>query len=405
GKGDVTALRGRVATIAAAALSSDAAREDQGPTLAGIDVLESEGFARLRGKRIGLVTNQTGQSRAGVSTIDLLAGAPGVTLSALFSPEHGIRGQLDEHVPSSRDERTGLPIYSLYGETRRPTAAMLAGIDALVVDLQDVGARFYTYAATMAYAMEEAGARRLPVVVLDRPNPVNGSGVEGPYQDAVAVGFNGYLPMPIRHGLTMGELARLFNGEKALGVDLTVVAMKNWRRDEWFDATGLPWVNPSPNMRNLNAAALYPAIGSIEGTNISVGRGTSAPFEQIGAPWMDGGAVASALNARQLPGVRFYPVTFTPAPGAKLAGQVCRGVFLVVTDRVQLQPVRVGVEIAATLSALYGSRFTLEEAATLLGSKATLEKIRAGEDPAAIAGAWRADEARWRQVRAKYLLY
>jgi uncharacterized protein YbbC (DUF1343 family)/CubicO group peptidase (beta-lactamase class C family) len=405
GKGDVTALRGRVATIAAAALSSDAAREDHGPTLAGIDVLESEGFARLRGKRIGLVTNQTGQSRAGVSTIDLLAGAPGVTLSALFSPEHGIRGQLDEHVPSSRDERTGLPIYSLYGETRRPTAAMLAGIEALVVDLQDVGARFYTYAATMAYAMEEAAARRLPVVVLDRPNPVNGSGVEGPYQDAVAVGFNGYLPMPIRHGLTMGELARLFNGEKALGVDLTVVAMKNWRRDDWFDATGLSWVNPSPNMRNLNAAALYPAIGSIEGTNISVGRGTSAPFEQIGAPWMDGAAVASALNARHLPGVRLYPVTFTPAPGAKLADQVCRGVFLVVTDRVQLQPVRVGVEIAATLSALYGSRFTLEEAATLLGSKATIEKIRAGEDPAAIAGAWRADEARWRQVRAKYLLY
>jgi uncharacterized protein YbbC (DUF1343 family)/CubicO group peptidase (beta-lactamase class C family) len=405
GKGDVTALRGRVATIAAAALSSDAAHEDHGPTLAGIDVLESEAFARLRGKRIGLVTNQTGQSRAGVSTIDLLARAPGVKLSALFSPEHGIRGQLDERVPSSRDEGTGLPIYSLYGETRRPTPAMLSGLDALVVDLQDVGARFYTYAATMAYTMEEAAAHRLPVVVLDRPNPINGSGVEGPYQDAVAVGFNGYLPMPIRHGLTLGELARLFNGEKALGVDLTVVAMKNWRRDDWFDATGLPWVNPSPNMRNLIAATLYPAIGAIEGTNISVGRGTSAPFEQIGAPWMDGAVVASALNARQLPGVRFYPVTFTAAAGAKLAGQVCHGVFLVVTDRAQLQPVRVGVEIAATLSALYGSRFTLEEAAPLLGSKATIEKIRAGGDPAAIAGSWRADEARWRQVRAKYLLY
>jgi uncharacterized protein YbbC (DUF1343 family) len=406
GKGDVTALRGRVATIAASALSSDAVPEaEHTPALTGIDVLESEAFARLRGKRIGLVTNQTGQSRSGVSTIDLLARAPGVRLSALLSPEHGIRGQLDERVPSSRDEKTGLPIYSLYGETRRPTAAMLDGIDALVVDLQDIGARFYTYAATLAYAMEEAAARRLPVVVLDRPNPINGSGVEGPYQDAAAVGFNGYLPMPIRHGLTMGELARLFNGEKALGADLTVVAMKNWRRDDWFDATGLPWANPSPNMRNLTAAALYPGIGAIEGTNISVGRGTSAPFEQIGAPWMDGTAVASALNARELPGVRFYPVTFTPAAGAKLADQVCRGVFLVVTDRARLQPVRVGVEIAATLSALYGPRFTLEEAATLLGSMATIEKIRAGDDPAAIAASWRTDEARWRQVRAKYLLY
>jgi uncharacterized protein YbbC (DUF1343 family)/CubicO group peptidase (beta-lactamase class C family) len=409
GKGDVTPLRGRVATIAAAALSGDAGRERETfpRTLSGLDVLESEGFSRLHGKRVGLVTNQTGQSRTGVSTIDLLAGAKvnAVKLAALFSPEHGIRGQLDDRVPSTLDEKTGLQIHSLYGDRRRPSAAMLDGLDLIVVDLQDIGARFYTYPATLAYVMEEAAKRRLPVVVLDRPNPIGGADVEGPYQDASAIGFNGYLPMPIRHGLTIGELARLFNGENRIGADLTVVAMKNWRRDEWFDGTALPWANPSPNMRTVTAATLYPGIGAIEGTNISVGRGTDTPFEQIGAPWIDGPALASALNARELPGIRFYPVTFMPAAGAKLGGQTCYGVFLIVTDRGRLQPVRVGVEIAAALSSKYGRQFTLEDASLLLGSKAVIEKIRAGEDPASIAVSWHADEERWRRTRAKYLLY
>jgi uncharacterized protein YbbC (DUF1343 family)/CubicO group peptidase (beta-lactamase class C family) len=445
GKGDVTALRGKVATVAAAALisSADVASANAGarafpvpgarafqasatavnrsaeslalprdrapalhpPTLSGIDVLAAENFARLKGKRVGLLTNQTGRSRQGESTIDLLARAPGVTLVALLSPEHGIRGVLDEKVPSSRDEKTGLPIHSLYGDTRRPTDAMLDGIDMLVVDLQDIGARFYTYPATVGYILEEAARRKLSVVVLDRPDPIDGFDVEGPFQDAAAVGFNGYLPMPIRHGLTLGELARLFNGERNIGADLSVVAMKNWRRDEWFDDTGLAWANPSPNMRNMVAAIVYPGIGAIEGTNISVGRGTDTPFEQLGAPWIDGPALAAALNARGLAGVRFYPVSFTPTAGAKLAGQLCQGVFLIVTDRDRLRPVRVGLEVASALARLHPAQFKLEDAAMLFGSKAMLQRIRAGEDPAAIAASWAQDEAKWRLTRAKYLLY
>ena len=429
GKGDVTPLRGRVATVAAAALMSTedlsaitgvarpfqgresggperaAPRANHEPALTGIDVLLADHFSRLRSKRVGLLTNQTGRSQRGISTIDLLAHAPGVTLVALFSPEHGIRGQLDEKVDSSRDEATGLPIHSLYGDTRRPTDAMLAGIDTLVVDLQDIGARFYTYPATMAYVMEETTPRNIDVVVLDRPNPIDGFDVEGPYQDASAVGFTGYLPMPIRHGLTIGELAQLFNGENRLGARLTVVPMRNWRRDTWFDETALAWVNPSPNMRNLLAATLYPGIGAIEGTNISVGRGTDTPFEQIGAPWINGPELASALNARALPGVRFYPVAFRPSAGAKLGGQTCQGVFMIVTDRDRLRPVRVGLEIASALSRLYGEQFKLEDAASLLGSKATIARIRSGDDPAAIAASWAANEAKWRLTRAKYLLY
>jgi uncharacterized protein YbbC (DUF1343 family)/CubicO group peptidase (beta-lactamase class C family) len=440
GRGDVGDLRGKVATVAAAAVmtaeESAAARESaliaarvlrlarpdpstssgEGrarsgqalraePVLTGIDVLAAEGFARLKGKRVGLVTNHTGRSRDGASTIDLLARAPGVTLVALFSPEHGIRGVLDEKVDSSRDAATGLPIHSLYGETRRPTETMLTGIDTLVVDLQDIGARFYTYPATVAYVMEEAAKRKLSVVVLDRPNPIDGFDVEGPFQDAPSIGFNGYMPMPIRHGLTLGELARLFNSEKSIGADLSVVAMKNWRREDWFDDTGLLWINPSPNMRNLLAATVYPGIGSIEGTNLSVGRGTDTPFEHFGAPWIKGPELAAALNARAIPGVSFYPIAFTPAPGAKLGGQACQGVFIVVTDRERLRPVRLGVEVASALSKLYGQEFRLEDAAYLLGSKSAIARVRSGDDPAAIASSWTADEAKWRLTRAKYLLY
>jgi uncharacterized protein YbbC (DUF1343 family)/CubicO group peptidase (beta-lactamase class C family) len=428
GKGDVTPLRGRVATVAAAAVMTQSpvgrpfqgrrvggadtsgaaeshARDVTPPTLAGIDVLAAENFAPLRGKRVGLLTNQTGQSRGGVSTIDLLAGARDVKLVALFSPEHGIRGTVDDTVPSSRDNGTGLPIYSLYGETRRPTPAMLQGIDTLVIDIQDIGARFYTYIATVGYVLEEAASRKFAVVVLDRPNPVDGFDIEGPSLDAAATGFVGYLRMPIRHGLTLGEMAQLINGERRLGADLTVVAMKNWRREDWFDATGLPWANPSPNLRNMLAATLYPGIGALEYANVSVGRGTDTPFEQVGAPWIDGNALSAALNARALPGIRFYPVTFAPAAGAKLGGLTCHGVFMIVTDRDRLRPVRVGVEIAAALSKMYGTQFTLEENAPLIGARATIEKIRSGIDPAAIAASWRADEEEWRRVRAKYLLY
>jgi uncharacterized protein YbbC (DUF1343 family) len=432
GKGDVTPLRSKVATVAAAALMTAediAARSREAPgarfqpsgtsetfrsperlvlhpaTLAGIDVLAAEGFARLKGKRVGLLTNHTGRSRDGASTIDVLAHAPGVTLVALFSPEHGIRGLLDEKVDSSRDQATGLPIFSLYGDTRRPTEAMLAGIDTLVVDVQDIGARFYTYPATVAYVLEEAAKRKLAVVVLDRPNPIDGFDIEGSFQDVASIGFNGYLPMPIRHGLTIGELARLFNGEKSLGANLTVVAMRNWRREDWYEDTGLSWVNPSPNMRNMLAATVYPGIGAIEGTNLSVGRGTDTPFEQLGAPWIKGPELAAALNARGVPGVRFYPVAFTPAAGAKLGGQACQGVFIVVTERERLRSVRLGLEVASALSRLYGQQFKLEDAAYLLGSASAIARIRAGDDPAAIVSSWAGDEAKWRLTRAKYLLY
>jgi uncharacterized protein YbbC (DUF1343 family) len=304
------------------------------------------------------------------------------------------------------DEKTKLPILSLYGDTRRPTAEMLDGLDAIVVDLQDVGARFYTYPTTVAYVLEESAKRKLPVFVLDRPNPVGGWQIEGPALDADQAGsFTGYVQaMPIRHGMTIGELARLYNGENRIGADLTVVAMQNWRRDDWYDETGLPWIGPSPNMRNLNAAALYPGIGAIETTNLSVGRGTDTPFEHVGAPWIDGVPLADALNARAVPGVRFYPVRFTPA-SSKYAGEECQGVFVIVTDRTALRPVRVGLEIASALARMYPAQFTLEDALRLFGSRDTLARVRAGEDPSSIAASWSAAEAKWRLLRAKYLLY
>ena len=426
GTGDVTPLRAKVATIVASSLtgeSSNALRAlafsrqtfaSQTPAVAeapmppvetGIDVLRASGFAALKGLKVGLLTNHTGRARDGSATIDLFAGAPTVPLVSLFSPEHGIRGILDASVPSTTDQKTGLPIYSLYGATERPTADMFAGIDAVVIDLQDVGARFYTYMTTMAYVMEEAAKRKIKVFVLDRPNPIGGVQIEGPALDASEAGFTGYLPaMPIRHGMTIGELARLFNGERKIGADLTVIAMKNWRRDEWFDETGLAWVNPSPNMRTLYAATLYPGLGAFEQTNVSVGRGTDTPFEQIGAPWIDGSRLADALNARHLAGVRFYPVRFTPA-AATFNGEDCQGVFIVVTDRTAVRPVRVGVEIASALVKLFPGRLHVDMAHRLFGSADGLSRVAAGEDPASIAASWAGAEARWRQVRAKYLLY
>ena len=291
------------------------------------------------------------------------------------------------------------------GDTRRPTPEMLKGLEVLVFDIQDIGARFYTYMSTVAYVMEEAAKRKLPVLVIDRPNPIGGVQIEGPALDASAVGFTGYFPaMPIRHGMTMGELAQLFNGENKIGADLTVIKMKNWKRDEWFDETALPWVNPSPNMRNLNEATLYPGIGAIEGTNISVGRGTDTPFEQVGAPFIDGVQLAQELNARKLSGIRFYPVAFTPST-SKYANELCQGVFLVVTDRQALRPVRVGLEIASALRRLYGDKYDIDSGLRLFGSKDTFERLKSGEDPARIATSWGASEAKWRALRAKYLLY
>jgi uncharacterized protein YbbC (DUF1343 family) len=426
GKGDVTPLRARVASIVATSLTGVAPdvvnrlayfrqpfdsqvpavpAPSAGPVATGVDVARADGFALLAGKRVGLVTNHTGRARDGTATIDLLAAARTHSLVALFSPEHGIRGILDAAVPSSRDDRTGLPIQSLYGDTRRPTSAMLDGLDAIVIDLQDIGTRFYTYMSTMAYVMEEAAARKIQVVVFDRPNPIGGVAIEGPALDEAMAGFTGYFPaMPIRHGLTLGELSRLFNAERQIGADLTVVPMRNWRRDFWFDETALTWIGPSPNMRNLYAATLYPGVGAFEATNLSVGRGTDTPFEHVGAPWVDGPRLAEALNARAIPGVRVYPVRFTPS-ASKFANEECGGVFIVVTDRHAIRPVRLGVEIAAALWRLFPGKFEIDLAHRLFGSGANLARIKAGDDPAAVVASWSGAEARWRLLRARHLLY
>ena len=446
GTGDVTALRGRVATVAAAALSDagstnvrqsfyerstavasersaflrppdrrtivePAANDPRTAVLTGVDVLVRDGFKQLRGKRVGLVTNHTGRARDGQATIDLLFKAPDVKLVALYSPEHGIRGVLDADVPAEKDQSTGLPIHSLFykGGTGRPPAGSLAGIDTLVFDLQDVGARFYTYQLAMGYAMEEAARHKVSVVVLDRPNPINGWQIEGPNSRDPQAGespntFIAYLAMPIRHGMTMGELARLYNDERKINADLTVIAMENWKRDYWYDETGLAWINPSPNMRNLNQATLYPGIGAIEYSNVSVGRGTDQPFEQLGAPWIDGRRLAQHLNARRLPGIRFYPITFKPA-ASKYANEECEGVFMVVTNRAVFQPVRLGLEMASALWALFGDKYDAANMWRLVGSEEIVARIKQGEDPASIAARASADEARWRRLRAKYLLY
>ena len=404
GGGNVTALRGQVATVVASALVDPPGPAGASPVWTGIDVLREEGFGRLSGQRVGLLTNRTGRAMDGVPTIDLLAEAPGVELAALFSPEHGIRGELDGPVPSSRDARTGLPIHSLYGETRRPTEAMLGGLDTIVVDLQEAGARFYTYATTTAYVLEAAARLGLRMVVLDRPNPIGGVAVEGPRLDAESIGFTGYFPAPVRHGLTLGELAQLFNGEREIGAALDVVPMRGWNRARWFDETGLGWVDPSPNLRNLHQALLYPGIGAIEAANLSVGRGTDSPFEQLGAPWIDGPALARELDRAGLPGLRVYPVTFTP-DSSRFAGQLCHGVFFVVTDRDALRPVRLGLEVAAALHRLHGNAFELDAVARLFGSRAMLARIRAGDPTWEIAAGWDDGAAAWRRLSAPYLLY
>ena len=429
GRGDVVALRAQIATLVGAALRRlpDGARlrEAQwtsgqfqpaparrarstsettaGLTLSGIDVLRSENFKPLIGKRVGLLTHQAAIARSGESTVELIAKAPGVTLVALFSPEHGLRSDLDAAVPSSVDARSGLPVFSLYGETRRPTTAMLRGIDTLVVDLQDVGARFYTYATTMGYLLEEAARSRIEVVVLDRPNPLGGTTIEGPSLERGELGFTAYFPMPIRHGLTLGELARVFNAEGKIGANLSVIGVRYWQRDAWFDETGLPWVAPSPNLRSLQSTLLYPGVATIEGANVSVGRGTDTPFQLIGAPWIDGVRLAAELNGREIPGVRFYPVSFTPT-SSRHQGERCGGVSIVLTDRERLPIVRLGLELASALDHLYGPRFELDRIAGLFGRE-VVNRLRNREPPQRIVDSWAAREAAWRRLRAPYLLY
>lgn len=371
-------------------------------TLEGIDVLVREKFAPLKGMRVGLITNHTGHDRQRNSTIDLLKNAPGVQLKALFSPEHGIRGLADEHVGDTVDEKTGLPIYSLYGSKLKPTAEQLQDLDALVFDIQDVGCRFYTYTATMALAMEAAGEHGKKFIVLDRVDPINGAIVDGPVLDG-DTSFVGFHRVPLRYGMTMGELARMYRTERNCRADLTVIPLENWRRDLWFDQTGLPWTNPSPNMRNLAEATLYPGIGLLESA-LSVGRGTDTPFEVVGAPYADDLRLAEELNRSGLKGVRFIPIHFTPVSSVH-SGQLCRGVSILLTDRDACDVVEVGLQIAEIFYRLYPADFQPDKMEHLLIHPATLEAIKTGKPLKEIRAAWQNDLDRFSQVRAKYLLY
>lgn len=436
GKGDVGPLRGQVAAIVAGAvsdntlvaqarsqlsryyaeviegqlrageglISSRLADSGEAKVLTGIDVLERDGFKQLSGLRIGLVTNHTGRDRNGKPTIDVLNQASGVRLTALFSPEHGIRGVADEKVSDSKDEQTGLPIHSLYGETRRPTPEQLKDLDALVYDIQDVGARFYTYISTLGYVMEEAARLHVPVFVLDRPNPIGGVEIEGPLADPDKLSFTSYHTIPVRHGMTVGELAQLYNQERKLGCDLRVIKMQGWQRTMWFDETNLTWVNPSPNMRSLTEATLYPGIGLLETTNVSVGRGTDTPFELIGAPWLDGAELAAYLNRRRIPGVRFVPVRFTPQ--SSVFKQIeCRGINIIITERARFRSVLTGVEIAAALWRLNAKDWKVDAYLRLLANAESLLMIKSGSSPPEIVRSWLTQSEDFRKARARALLY
>jgi uncharacterized protein YbbC (DUF1343 family)/CubicO group peptidase (beta-lactamase class C family) len=421
----ITPLRGRVATAVAAALGIEApginltgynetligagirrvvARNAQ--VLTGLDLLIEQRFAPLRGKRTGLITNHTGLDLEGKRNLDRMLEA-GIQVKALFAPEHGITGQEDrENIEHRTDPATGIPIWSLYAsQTQRPTEEMLRDIDALVFDIQDIGARFYTYATTMAYAMEEAAQRRIPFFVLDRPNPITGTHLEGPLLDPDLRSFIGYFPMPLRHGMTIGELALMFNSENRIRADLHVIPMKNWQRGDWFDSTGLIWTDPSPNMRSLAAALLYPGLAMLEGSsNYSVGRGTDAPFEQIGADWINGRQLAAYLNARFLPGVRVYPTRFRPA-SSNFAGQWIEGVRLVITDREAFDSSRLGLEVAAALERLYPAKIAWDSNQKLIGNRRTIELLQKGENPGMIRESGEESLREFLRLREDYLLY
>jgi uncharacterized protein YbbC (DUF1343 family)/CubicO group peptidase (beta-lactamase class C family) len=435
GKGSAMALRSKIATAVAAALPLTVAETDElrwksitgyneaetaerrlavrnGMARTGIDVLESHGFDLIRGttakKKIGLLTNQTGVDSQGRRTIDVLAQAPGVSLDAIFSPEHGVTGTLDTvDVGNSRDAATGVPVYSVYGGTdaaRRPSLEILKTLDAVVVDIQDVGARFYTYETTLGYFLEGAARAGIEIIVLDRPNPITGSFVQGPVSDPGHESFTNYGLVPVRHGMTMSELAKLFNGERDIGARLQVVPLEGWMRGDWYDSTGLEWINPSPNLRSLTEAILYPGVALVEGTNVSVGRGTDTPFELLGAPWINAGELAHYLNARDISGVRFVPVSFTPS-ASSYAGQTCHGVNIVVIERNAFDAPELGIELASALRNLYAEQFHMERMIELLVNQSAYDAIVKGEDPRRIAEDWREPLEKFQQLRQKYLIY
>ncbi len=421
----LTPLRGKVATIVAAnvglssrkvlvtgyneTLTGAAARRQvgrNGATLTGLDVLEGQKFAAFAGKRIGLITNQSGLTREGKRNIDVMRQA-GVQIGAIFSPEHGFLGKEDRPgIQDTEDPATGIKVFSLYGATNRPTAEMLKGIDALVFDIQDVGVRFYTFETTMAYALEAAAKAGIPYYVLDRPNPITGTHIEGPMMDAANASFVGYLAgEPVRHGMTMGELAKLFNAEKNLGAQLTVIPMQDWERGDWFDSTNLSWIHPSPNMRSLNAAALYPGLCLMEyAKNFSMGRGTDSPFEQVGADFIGGRELAAYLNQRQIPGVRVYPTRFTPTE-SNFKGVRIEGVRFVITNRDLLDATRVGLELAVAVQKLYPGKIDFAAGKRLIGSDDVIQRIVAAEDPRTIQASFQDALDGFAEKRAKYLIY
>ena len=435
GKGNAVALRSKIATATAAALPLTISEKEElrwqtitgyneaqpagrrivsrnASVQTGIDVLEGHNFDVIQGtpdkKKIGILTNQTGVDSQGRRTIDVLASAPGVSLNAIFSPEHGIAGTLDTtNIVESRDPVTGIPVYSVYGgsdATRRPSPDVLKTLDGVVVDLQDAGVRFYTYETTLGYFLEAAAKAGIEIIVLDRPNPITGSIVQGPVSDQGHESFTNYFSLPVRHGMTMGELAKLFNIERGINAKLTVVPIDGWLRGDWFDSTGLTWVNPSPNLRNLTQATLYPGVAVVEGTNVSVGRGTDTPFELLGAPWIKAREFSSYLNARNISGVRFIPVEFTPT-ASNYSGQKCQGVNIVLVDRNVLDGPQLGIELASALHKLYPEEFQIERMKELLVNQAVFDAVFQGQDPRRIWQDWQDSLDKFGQVRQKYLIY
>jgi len=432
----VVSLRARVATAVVQALKLNASQEDKlrlaritgyneslmssrllhernGDVKTGIDVLESHGFDVLHAEtshpvRVGLVTNQTGIDSQGRRTIDVLATIPAIKLVAIFSPEHGVIGSFDTtDIGNTKDPATGVPVLSVYGDSdakRRPSADSLAGLDVIVYDIQDVGVRFYTYESTLGYFLEAAAKTGKELIVLDRPNPLAGIFVQGPVSDPGRESFVGYSQTPIRHGMTIGELAKMFNSERGINAKLTVVPMEGWLRGDWFDSTGRVWVNPSPNIRSLSEAILYPGIGMIERTNVSVGRGTDTPFELVGAPWIHASELARYLNSREISGIRFVPVNFTPA-ASTYANQMCGGVNIQITDRNSIDAAELGLEIAAGLQALYPSQYQIAKLDSLMINQASLIAMKTGEDPRRIADTWRDQIEQFETIRSKYLIY
>jgi uncharacterized protein YbbC (DUF1343 family)/CubicO group peptidase (beta-lactamase class C family) len=423
GKGDVKALRADIKELVSKALgplppertparaslfggfTEKSTKYPEGRGVrTGIDVLEGQGFSALSGRRVGLITNHTGIDSRGRSTIDLLYGAPGVKLTVIFSPEHGLFGREDSKVAPITEPVTGLPVYSLYGDSTRPTDPMLDGLDAMVFDMQDAGTRFYTYISTMGYAMEAAAKKGIAFYVLDRPDPINASVVQGPVMDPDLKGFTGYFPLPIRHGMTVGELARMFNVEGGIGAQLHVIPMQGYSRGLWYDETGLDWVPPSPNLRSLTEETLYPGVALIEGANISVGRGTDTPFEVVGAPWIHSGELSHYLNGRGFSGVTFAPVTFTPRSD-QYEGQVCRGVRITLLDRQSLDAASLGIGLVEALYRLYPDLFRIDQTLDLVGSRDVIDAIKSGKDPSSGVPLWQPSLERFLALRSKYLLY